>query len=155
MGQEACEKKSVLLQRIRRASLKGLNCWCEANKKLNPNRLLDLGFNNKRFMTKNLENVVRKNVLQLINKHDINKQQMALELGMDPGHLSRVISGKRSVTMEHVEKWAVYFEISAAELMSEPHVNVKCGDDQVIRIDLHVPHYDAYIRLKRMIQELY
>lgn len=106
-------------------------------------------------MTKNLENVVRKNVLQLINKHDINKQQMALELGMDPGHLSRVISGKRSVTMEHVEKWATYFEISAAELMSEPHVNVKCGDDQVIRIDLHVPHYDAYIRLKRMIQELY
>ena len=37
----------------------------------------------------------------------------------------------------------------------EPHMNVKCGDDQVIRIDLHVPHYDAYIRLKRMIQELY
>lgn len=106
-------------------------------------------------MKTSLEDVVRKNVLQLINKHDINKQHMALEMGMDPGHLSRVISGKRSVTMQHVEKWAAYFEISVAELVSEPHVKVKHGDDQVIHIDLHVPHYDAYRRLKRMIQELY
>ena len=53
---------------------------------------------------------------------------MALELGMDPGHLSRVISGKRSVTMEHVEKWAAYFEISAAELMSEPVARLSIND---------------------------
>ena len=31
MGQEANKKKVVILQRIRRASLKGLNCWCDAD----------------------------------------------------------------------------------------------------------------------------
>ena len=54
-------------------------------------------------MEKELESVVRLNVLQMLQKESISLHEMALELQMDPAHLSRVLSGKRNVTFRHIE----------------------------------------------------
>lgn len=106
-------------------------------------------------MEKELESVVRLNVLQMLQKESISLHEMALELQMDPAHLSRVLSGKRNVTFRHIELFASYFHISAAELVSSPQIEAVCKEDQSIEIKIKVPYYDAYKRVKHLIQNIY
>ena len=105
-------------------------------------------------MTHNIENVVRTNVLQWLRRHDISYHQMALDLGYTPSHLGRIISGKRNLTLRHVEQFAQYLHISVRELLSEPRVHFSCHEDQHIRIDLTVPQYDTYNRLRKLIDSI-
>ena len=105
-------------------------------------------------MTHNIENVVRTNVLQWLRRHDISYHQMALDLGYTPSHLGRIISGKRNLTLRHVEQFAQYLHISARELLSEPRVHFSCHEDQHIRIDLTVSQYDTYNRLRKLIDSI-
>ena len=105
-------------------------------------------------MTNNIENVVRTNVLQLLKRNDISYHQMALDLGITPSHLGRIISGKRSLTLRHLEMFANYFHVPVQELVCEPKTQIHCSDDQTITIQIKVPYYDIFSRLRRLIERL-
>ena len=105
-------------------------------------------------MKQTLENVVRTNVLRLINKHEVSLQEMSREMMIDPAHLSRIVSGKRSITFRHLELFAKYFQIPVSELVAEPKIHYQCTDEQHIIIKMIIPNYDTYKRLKKVIEGL-
>lgn len=113
-----------------------------------------MGKNTTNNMKQTLENVVRTNVLRLINKHEVSLQEMSREMMIDPAHLSRVISGKRNFTFRHIELFAKFFRIPVSELVAEPQIHYQCTNEQHIIIDMTIPHYDTYKRLKKVIEEL-
>ena len=108
----------------------------------------------KNNMKQTLENVVRTNVLRLINKHEVSLQEMSREIMLDPAHLSRIISGKRNFTLRHLELFAKFFQISVSELVAEPKIHYQCTDEQHIIIEMTIPNYDTYKRLKTVIESL-
>lgn len=105
-------------------------------------------------MKQTLETVVRTNVLRLINKHEVSLQEMSREIMLDPAHLSRIISGKRNFTFRHLELFAKFFQISVSELVAEPKIHYQCTDEQHIIIEMTIPNYDTYKRLKTVIESL-
>ena len=114
-----------------------------------------MGTKNKTIMTNNIENVVRTNVLQWLKRHDVSYHQMALDLGYTPSHLGRIISGKRHLTLRHVEQFAQYLHIPVTELLSEPRVHFSCHENQHITIDLVIPQYDLFNRLRKLIESIH
>ena len=105
-------------------------------------------------MKQTLEKVVRTNVLRLINKHEVSLQEMSREMIIDPAHLSRIISGKRNITFRHLELFANYFQIPVSELVSEPQIQYQYTAEQHIIIEMTIPHYDTFKRLKKVIEGL-
>ena len=105
-------------------------------------------------MINNIENVVRTNVLKYLRTSEISYHQMALDLGITPSHLGRIISGRRSLTLRHLELFSLYLHIPVAELVSTPKVQFTCHQDQHITIELDIPQYDTYNRLRKLIESI-
>ena len=105
-------------------------------------------------MINNIENVVRTNVLKYLKNNAISYHQMALDVGITPSHLGRIISGRRSLTLRHLELFSLYLNIPVAELVSTPKVQFTCCEDQHIMIELSIPQYDTYNRLRKLIETI-
>ena len=105
-------------------------------------------------MINNIENVVRTNVLKYLKNNAISYHQMTLDVGITPSHLGRIISGRRSLTLRHLELFSLYLHIPVAELVSEPRVQFSCHQDQHITIELKIPQYDTYNRLRKVIESI-
>lgn len=58
------------------------------------------------------------NALKTIRKfHKLNQTELAHALGVSTSHISEIESGKNTITLEMLEKYATYFNVPTSHLM--------------------------------------
>lgn len=56
--------------------------------------------------------------LKIIRKfHQVNQTELAKALGVSTSHISEIESGKNTITLEMLKKYADYFEVPVSQLM--------------------------------------
>lgn len=58
-------------------------------------------------------------IRKLMKFNNLNQKQLALNIGMNPITISRLLSGKRKLTIEYALKISNYFEVSLDWLLDE------------------------------------
>lgn len=69
-----------------------------------------------------LEERVRKRLLALIDRGDVDQKTLANGTRIPPSNLSKILSGKQRITFAYLEEFCFFFQRTPAELVAEPGV---------------------------------
>jgi transcriptional regulator with XRE-family HTH domain len=71
-------------------------------------------------MKTSLQERVRERLRQLVKTADVSHATLGTFLGVSRSHVTRMLNDEGAILLPHVEKFAEFFQITAAELMTEP-----------------------------------
>lgn len=69
-----------------------------------------------------LEERVRKRILALKDRGDVDQKTLSNGTRISPSKLSKILSGKQRMTLAYLEEFCFFFQLTPAELVSDPHV---------------------------------